>query len=46
MSQENVRVVRDVMALRERVRESGEYPSQSEMIAPEARRLLCALEGR
>jgi hypothetical protein len=36
MSQENVQIVRDVMALRERVRESGEPPLHSELIAPDA----------
>lgn len=36
MSQENVQVVRDVMALREWVRESGEHPPHSELIAPDA----------
>ena len=35
MSQENVRIVRDVMALRERVRESGELPLHSDLIAPD-----------
>ena len=36
MSEENVQVVRDVMALREWVRESGERPPHSELIAPDA----------
>jgi ketosteroid isomerase-like protein len=36
MSRQNVQVVRDVMALRDRVRESGEDPLRSELIAPDA----------
>jgi ketosteroid isomerase-like protein len=35
VSQENVQVVRDVMARRERARESGKPPSHTDLIAPD-----------
>jgi hypothetical protein len=35
MSQENVQIVRDVMALRDRARESGEPPTHTDLIAPD-----------
>ena len=35
MSQKNVQIVRDLMALNERARESGELPSRADLIAPE-----------
>ena len=35
MSQENVEIVRELMALRERWRESGEPPTRADLLAPD-----------